>query len=464
VLITQAQLVNGAIVDVRLEDGAVTEIADRLPWRKDEEVLDARGGALIPGLHDHHVHLLALAAARTSVAVGPADVTAGGLGTRLRSAAGTGWIRAVGYHESVAGELDRHALDSLVPDRPLRVQHRGGALWMLNSAAIAAIGLADLAADGVERDAAGTPNGRLWRLDDRLRDRIPPVDLDLAAVSDLAARRGVTGYTDATPYTTMEELDHLADAVAGGAVRQRVWSMGAQIDRRLAVGPLKIVLDEPHVPSLETLAERIALAHRVGRPAAVHCVTRVELLLALAALGVAGSSHRDRIEHASVVPPEAITAMRRLHVTVVTQPTFVHERGDDYIREVAADDQPSLYRLRSLRDAGVPVGASTDAPFGSSDPWVAIAAARTRRSRGGMIIGASEALEPLHALSLFLGRADAPGRVRRVARGARDLVLLREPLDAALDDPDATCVARTWIDGVTVYDASDPISTAASRR
>ena len=34
------------------------------------------------------------------------------------------WLRGTGYHESVAGELDRHALDRWVPARPVRVQHR----------------------------------------------------------------------------------------------------------------------------------------------------------------------------------------------------------------------------------------------------------------------------------------------------------------------------------------------------
>ena len=52
-----------------------------------------------------------------------------------------GWIRGVGYFESVAGELDRARLDRLAPARPLRIQHRSGALWMLNSAAVDRLGL-----------------------------------------------------------------------------------------------------------------------------------------------------------------------------------------------------------------------------------------------------------------------------------------------------------------------------------
>src|SRR5262249_54445280 len=99
------------------------------------DVLDALGGEVLPGLHDHHVHVRAAAAQASSVFVGPPDVSDyGSLLVRLRARASLtplgGWIRAVGYHESVAGVLDAGALDEIVSDRPLRVQHRSGGLWM----------------------------------------------------------------------------------------------------------------------------------------------------------------------------------------------------------------------------------------------------------------------------------------------------------------------------------------------
>jgi cytosine/adenosine deaminase-related metal-dependent hydrolase len=49
-------------LDVRLQDGRVAAIGERLPGRGDD--LDGRGGALIPGLIDHHIHLFATAAQR----------------------------------------------------------------------------------------------------------------------------------------------------------------------------------------------------------------------------------------------------------------------------------------------------------------------------------------------------------------------------------------------------------------
>ena len=108
---------------------------------------DAEGGAVIPGLHDHHIHLLALAAARASTSVGLAgDPSA--FDAVMRDAATTlhrgDWLRVVDFHESTMGALDRDRLDALVPTTPVRVQHATGALWVLNSAALRAAGVDEL--------------------------------------------------------------------------------------------------------------------------------------------------------------------------------------------------------------------------------------------------------------------------------------------------------------------------------
>lgn len=53
----------GRPVDVRV--GATVEaIAPQLNAMRNESVLDAGGGEILPGLHDHHIHLFAAAAAQ----------------------------------------------------------------------------------------------------------------------------------------------------------------------------------------------------------------------------------------------------------------------------------------------------------------------------------------------------------------------------------------------------------------
>src|ERR1700684_3763900 len=106
-------------LDVLVAGNRVVEVAPSI--RSRARVLDGEGGALIPGLHDHHIHLLALAAQATSVYVGPERVkNVHSLALVLRAAAinlEEGWIRATGYHERAAGPLDRDILDACVADR-----------------------------------------------------------------------------------------------------------------------------------------------------------------------------------------------------------------------------------------------------------------------------------------------------------------------------------------------------------
>lgn len=436
--------------DVRLAAGQIAGCAPRLRPERGEEVMEAAGGVLLPGLHDHHVHLRALAAAAASVAVGPPQArTAADLAARLHAADAElppgGWLRAVGYHESVAGELDRQVLDRLLPRRPVRVQHRTGALWVVNSLAAERLGLDQCELGGVERDDAGRPTGRLWRMDRWLADRVPGLTADLGAVSRKAASLGITGFTDATPSVTERDLAFLA----GAEMAQRLCCMvppGVHPPPGIGAGPVKIMLDDSTLPPLDELGGRIGDAHAAGRPAAVHCVTRVQLVLTLAALDQAGRLPGDRIEHGAVIGADSLPDLRGL--TVVTQPHFITERGEQYAADVPPDDLPDLWRLRSIIDAGVDVAAGSDAPFGNEDPWDVMRAAVRRPAP----FRAGEAVSPARALALFLGEPAAPGRRRLVAPGRpADLTLLRAGPLEVLDSLASDLVAATFIGGELGY-------------
>ncbi len=413
--------VAGRLVSLRCRDGLIAQIADRISIHPGEQEIDARGGALLPGLHDHHLHLFSLAAQWASVDCGPPAVqTRDALAEALRRAEPvSGWLRGTGYFESVAGELDRHRLDALGVEAPLRIQHRSGSMWFLNSRAIQALDLDRLDSitqtaaqscepPGIERDAKGLATGRLFRADGWLRERLPSRSPpDLAAVGAFLARCGVTRVTDATPSNGATEAALFRGAQRTGALPQRIRMMGdlslsaADVSDRFEVGEYKILLDDPALPELDELASRVRAAHRAGRRVAVHTVTRTEIHFALAAFELAGAQRGDRLEHASVAPPEAIALTRRLGLSIVTQPNFVAERGDAYREKVDAIDQDHLYRVRSWLEAGVPLAAGTDAPFGDPDPWLAIRAATTRRTRSGACLGRAEIVSPETALTLF---------------------------------------------------------------
>ena len=459
--------VDGRIVDVRVANGRIDAVDRELAPTSGTEVIDGRGGALIPGLHDHHIHLFATAAAAHSVAVGPPDVRdpaalARALRAGDRSLADGRWLRAVGYHESVAGDLDRDGLDEIVRDRPLRLQHRSGARWTLNSTGVDVLGLATSDHAGIERDHSGRPTGRLHRSDRWLRDLLPHDEIpDLGALGSRLARYGVTGLTDTTASERMADVESIADAVETGLLPQRVrvtggpGLSGATFPPGVERGPVKFVLDDEALPVLDDLAVQISEAHAHRRPAALHCVTRTSLVFALAAWDMAGSRPGDRLEHGAVVPPELAEPLVRHAITVVTQPGFIAERGDDYLRDVDPADLPDLYRCRSLTDAGIRVAGSTDAPYTSLNPWDAMLAAVTRRAPSGAIVGAREKVTPARALGLFLGDLQDPGGpARRIRPGElADLCLLDEPLAAVGASLSDQHVVATACAGHLVYRA-----------
>lgn len=460
--------VDGRRIDVSIDRGRIAAAAPSLPIPRSAEVIDGWGGALLPGLWDHHIHLVALAAARRSVFAGPPDVTTlekfADLLRNARSPEARPWIRAVGYHESVAGLMDRDLLDGIVDDVPVRVQHRSGAMWVFNSAAIDLLALDRLSYPGLERDINGRATGRLFGGDRWLRERIAAAGLrepkpELSTVGRELVRFGVTGVTDATPQLHVGDLDLLAHAVTIGTLPQRVMVMCAppllesECPQPLQPGPVKVLLADHALPSLDQVAGWIDAAHCNARPIAIHCVTRVSLVLALTALDVAGVHPGDRIEHGAVIPPELISQLSLKGLTVVTQPNFVAERGDEYLTDVDPDDRPHLWPCRTLLDAGVAVAGSTDAPFGHPDPWRAITAASDRRTRSGQILGSRERIPTAQALALFLGSAGDPGGApRSVAPGrVADLCLLDAPLSIALGEPAAERVRMTIIAGNIVH-------------
>jgi predicted amidohydrolase YtcJ len=189
---------------------------------------------------------------------------------------------------------------------------------------------------------------------------------------------------------------------------------------------------------------------------AVHCVSEVELVFALAALEEAGAARGDRIEHASVASPELVERMAGLGLWVCAQPHFVAERGDQYLADVEKRHHPDLYRLHTLQLAGIPLAGGSDAPFASADPWQAMAAALSRRTASGRAIGADEALSAEDALALYLAEPGDFTAQRRIAVGEpADLCLLSKPWNEARERLSSSDVAATFVSGRLVHQRID---------
>lgn len=447
-LIRHAEI-NGECHDVLISRGRVFSIADpgTLTVSENTPCVEAQGGLLVPGLTDHHLHLYATAAAMSSVRCGPPEVAnAEQLSIALKVADETqqpsAWLRGIGYHDSVAGEIDRQILDQLGPDRPIRIQHRGGRLWVLNSSAISMLGLDELDGSPGERDHAGRLTGRFLEADEFLTDRMALIgqasNISLSDLSSQLARFGITAVTDTSPRNTLEQFRSFQQSQRSGELKQRLRMMGdASLDEYFPsqnndlakVGEHKFHLLESQLPDWQDTVEAMQTSHAFKRPVAIHCVTVAELAFAVSALEAAGVMSGDRIEHASVVPPEWMQKLAELAksgLRVVTQSVLIVDRGDQYLQDVALEDQPWLYRLAGFQQVGIPLAGSSDAPYGSINPWLGMQAAVDRKTAAGQVISAIEGLTPEAALGLYLSVPDNPGGVPQhiTEGGVADLCLL----------------------------------------
>lgn len=130
-------------------------------------VIDADGGAVLPGINDAHLHFIASAMARFGyLNVGAAVASTWQEVTGIVAAAvpgADGWIRAHGWDEVVLGPGGAEVLLELRPGTPVVVFDQTGHQLLANRTAMAAAGITESPSvpEGgvIGRTGTGTPNG-----------------------------------------------------------------------------------------------------------------------------------------------------------------------------------------------------------------------------------------------------------------------------------------------------------------
>ena len=172
-------------------------------------VIDAGGGAVLPGINDSHLHLVASAMTRFGyLRVDPAAApTWDAVRARIAAAepGADGWIRAHGWDDVVLGPARGRLLD-VRPGVPVVAFDATGHQLAANRDALRAAGIGERTADPVggvvERDAAGAPTGVLQDGAMALLSReLPPIPRDTLRGALLAMQRelhalGITSVTD----------------------------------------------------------------------------------------------------------------------------------------------------------------------------------------------------------------------------------------------------------------------------
>ncbi len=398
-------------VDIVLARGRIADIAPTGVLRAVGEVLDVDGAWLVPGLWDHHVHVLQAALAGERVPLGHAASAAEA--AALMGAVTPVDDRRVGTGFRDAFWADAPSLDVLdratgeVPTYLINADVHS--VW-LNSAALRRERF-PAPSDGVLREAdAFEISRRLNAVDAAAGDRrvrafaqaaaargvVGIVDLDMAWNHDAWQRRVGDGF-DALRIRYGIYPEHLDLAISAGL------RTGDPVDGApsglVRVGGLKVITDgslgtrtaacshaygegASHgvlTVDRETLLGLMTRATAAGLECAVHAIGDVANTAALDAFAATGAS--GSIEHAQLVRHADIPRFARLGVSASVQPE--HALDDRDLVDTVWDGQTAQpYPLGSLADAGANLLFGSDAPVTPLDPWAAMAGA-VFRTRGG---------------------------------------------------------------------------------
>ncbi|MDH4062907.1 MAG: amidohydrolase [Acidobacteriota bacterium] len=414
--------------------------------RAQTTVIDARGGSVLPGFNDAHVHLMSGGLALDQVSLDGAD-TVESIRQTIKAWADVNpthaWIRGRGWQYLPFGDAlpTRQLLDRIVPDRPAYLVSDDGHTGWANTAALALAGITrateDPANGVIVRDSGGDPTGVLEEAAMSLMSRVLPVPsrderLSAARAAIVEANRvGITSVQNAGgSIEDLEVLDELRDR---GDLTVRVYqalSVDAAAtpddldaldharerfsdDALLKTGAVTLVADgvietrtaamlAPYAGSTErgylrsTPAELNAVVtelDRRGWQVMTHAVGDAAVRATLDAYGAAVAANpvpdrgrRHRIEHIETPDPEDVPRFGQLAVVASVQPAHGTPPAPDDPWAVALGDARAArgWHSASLLGAGATLVFGSDWPVVDLDPLVGIFVAVNRTSADGV--------------------------------------------------------------------------------
>ncbi|HEY6202712.1 MAG TPA: amidohydrolase [Candidatus Limnocylindria bacterium] len=415
-------------------DGRVAAVGRRDEVRREAggaEVVDLRGGLMVPGWFDAHVHFVwwAQQMARLDIANTTAlDAALDRIATYVRGLPEGAWVLGGRFDKNNWGRWPTAVdLDGVTAGHPAVLRSRDGHSRWLNSAAIARAGITrDTAVpDGgaIFRDDRGEATGVLQENANGIADAVipPPTDDEMLADArrgqNEAWRRGITGLEDLDQFMGRSPVAVLARMRDAGELALRV-HMGipharladalehgmrtGKGDEWLRTGHLKIftdgalgsqtaALEEPYEGSRDRgiltiepgqLARDVGLAAVAGIAVAIHAIGDRAVHVALDAIEPTRSTApqlRQKIEHVQLVRADDLARFGALGIVASMQPIHATSDRDLADRYWGASRVGRAYPWRTLRRTGAVLAFGSDAPVEPIDPLLGIHAAVTRR-------------------------------------------------------------------------------------
>jgi predicted amidohydrolase YtcJ len=416
--------------------------------RAQTTVIDARGGAVIPGFNDAHAHVISGGLSLDHVNLSDAKTIEDIKDTiRLWSEAHPDrtWITGRGwYYQAFNGAMPtRQMLDALVPDRPAYLIAYDGHTGWANSAALKAAGITrqtkNPAGGAVVRDArTGEPTGALKETAMALMSTVTPQPTEedrMAAMRAAMAEAHTFGITsvhdaggnasDLELYDRLRKRGELTLRVyqalrADGSltdvdldeldkVRERFAD-----DPMLKTGAIKIVADgviEAHTAAmLEPYANRVArgdarftpeqlnrivgMLDRRGWQIMTHAIGDAAVRMTLDAYEAAARSNpapergrRHRIEHIETIDAADVPRFGTLGVVASFQPVHATPSpapGDVWTTNIGAERASRGWLWASIARARGPIAFGSDWPVMTFDPLKGLHVAATRPTAEGL--------------------------------------------------------------------------------
>lgn len=441
------------------------------------------------------------------------------IGSEARQASPGSWVRGSRYDDvktSHGQRLTRWQLDQVTADVPTLVVHVACHWGVVNSAALALAGIDDETSPppggDFGRDATGRHTGLL--LEQALFDFANPAVSRNAGtvvpVSTITER--LTGLRRAVTRWHASGLTSICDAMVGpdelalfteaahrglltlrtgmliaaqhydlvhppgppsgvGDDMLRVVGVKAFVDG--AVAGRTCLVEQPHGDSTDhgiqststkELGEIVRRVHGDGYRLAAHANgdRAIRLLLSLlerAATAQERPGLRHRVEHCSLVDPDILRRLAKLHAIAVPFGSYAYFHGGALLDWYGPERVGRMFAHRDLLDAGVTVAGSSDYPCGPIEPLLGIQSCVTRTGFDGVEVGVRQRISVMEALRVYTtGSAAATGEAH--LKGTLTPGRLADFVELGFDprqvDPNAIGaipVRSTWVGGRRVWAA-----------
>jgi predicted amidohydrolase YtcJ len=409
----------------------------------------------------------------------------------------------------------RQLIDAVTQDRPVMLDRHDGHAVLANSRALALAGISAATPDPpggvIVRDSSGEPTGVLKDAAIDLLSRVrPPASIAqrrrvIERALHEAATLGITSVQDMNP--PRSDLAAYAELLAEGRLSARVYAAplidGANPQAQLGInrafgsaalriGAVKAYADgslgsgtayffEPYgkegsniglladgMQPLDKMRGWMSKADAAGLQICTHAIgdQAISTVLDLYAGIAAASAPRDRrwrIEHAQHIAAKDFERFASLQVIASVQPTQAIDDGRWAEALIGHDRASRTYAFRTLLDHGVHVAFGTDWPVVPLDPLLTLYAATTRATLDGRHPDGwfpEQKLSIQEAIALYTA-GSAYAEFQEHDKGTitpgklADFVLLSEDvLHIAPERLRSVHALRTWVGGVTVYDAA----------